>query len=102
MPLYACGRDDPPPNPSAISIVVSVTDSGIGIAEEDLPRIFERFYRARRPELRNGSRGTGLGLFLARWIAEQHRATITVQSAVGAGSIFRVNFPTFRGSREFK
>jgi len=79
------------------SILVSVTDNGIGIAEEDLPRIFERFYRVPQPMLHDNSRGSGLGLSLALWIAEQHKATITVQSAVGSGSTFKVKFPAFRG-----
>ena len=79
------------------SILVSVTDNGIGIAEEDLPRIFERFYRAPQPMLHGNSRGSGLGLSLALWIAEQHKATITVHSAIGSGSTFRVKFQAFRG-----
>ena len=76
-------------------VVITVRDSGIGIAEEDLPRIFDRFYRAQEPQHRE-KRGSGLGLALARWVAEQHKATIIVQSTRGAGSCFEVAFPSFR------
>jgi heavy metal sensor kinase len=76
-------------------VVVTVRDNGIGIAEQDLPRIFERFYRARQPQ-HHEQRGSGLGLALARWIAEQHKASITVDSAPGAGSRFEFAFPQFR------
>jgi heavy metal sensor kinase len=76
-------------------VVVTVQDNGIGIAEQDLPRIFERFYRAQQPQ-HHEQRGSGLGLALARWIAEQHRASITVKSAPGSGSRFEFAFPQFR------
>ncbi|MBT9333083.1 sensor histidine kinase [Paracidobacterium acidisoli] len=69
-----------------------VRDTGIGISEEEMPRIFDRFYRGRRSQgLQRG--GSGLGLSLARWIAEQHKGTITVNSVPGEGSCFRVAFP---------
>ena len=76
-------------------VIMTVRDSGIGIAEKDLPRIFDRFYRAREPQ-HPERRGSGLGLTLARWVAEQHKATITVESTPGAGSCFQVAFPPFR------
>ena len=76
-------------------VVVTVQDSGIGIAEQDLPRIFERFYRAQQPR-HHERRGSGLGLALARWIAEQHKASITVDSTPGSGSRFEFTFPQFR------
>jgi len=72
--------------------VISVRDSGIGIAEEDQKRIFERFYRVekrRSPDLA----GAGLGLAIAQCIVEQHRGRITVESMPGSGSIFRVELP---------
>ncbi|HEV2200180.1 MAG TPA: ATP-binding protein [Bryobacteraceae bacterium] len=68
---------------------VTIRDFGSGIAEADLPHIFERFYRADRA--RSGG-GHGLGLPLAETIARAHGATITVRSAVGEGSSFRVIF----------
>jgi heavy metal sensor kinase len=76
-------------------VVVTVRDNGIGIAEQDLPRIFERFYRAQQPQ-HHEQRGSGLGLSLARWIAEQHKASITVDSTLGSGSRFEFAFPRFR------
>ena len=78
-------------------VIMTVRDSGIGIAEKDLPRIFDRFYRAQEPQ-HPERRGSGLGLSLARWVAEQHKAAITVESIPGAGSCFRVAFPPFHPS----
>jgi len=73
-------------------INVVVEDSGIGIAEGDIPRIFERFYRADKARSRD-SGGAGLGLSIAKWIAEMHRAEISVVSKLGLGSSFRIQFP---------
>ncbi|MCL6634230.1 MAG: HAMP domain-containing histidine kinase [Peptococcaceae bacterium] len=69
---------------------VSVSDTGTGIAEQDLPRIFDRFFRADRSR-RDG--GTGLGLAIARWIVEQHGGTISAASKEGEGSVFTVRLP---------
>ena len=69
---------------------LTVADNGVGIAAEDLPHIFQRFYRA------DGSRktgGTGLGLSIAQWIAQQHGATIQATSTPGQGATFTVSFP---------
>jgi heavy metal sensor kinase len=72
--------------------VIEVKDSGIGISQQDLPHIFERFYRA--DKARNRERGgTGLGLAIARWIVTLHKGEIQVDSMPGQGSIFRVHFP---------
>jgi heavy metal sensor kinase len=70
-------------------IVVRIVDQGIGIGPEHLPHIFERFYRAN--ESRTGE-GHGLGLALARSIADAHHATIHVTSESGRGSVFQVSF----------
>lgn len=76
-------------NPDACQL--EITDSGPGIAESELSRIFERFYRA--PEARaSAPSGSGLGLSLAAGIAQHHRARIEVQTVPGEGSTFRVLF----------
>ena len=75
-------------------VILAIEDSGAGIAEQDLPRIFDRFYRAQK-SLHQEPSGSGLGLSLAKWIADQHMASIAVNSTPGAGSCFRVIFPEF-------
>ncbi len=72
------------------TVAVTVADSGIGIAPEEMPQIFERFYRATNAAVRGG---TGLGLAIARRITEQHGGTITVESAPNTGSRFTVRLP---------
>jgi len=69
---------------------ISVRDAGQGIAPEDLPHIFERFYQADRA--RSGG-GVGLGLAIARWIVAEHRGEIEVSSSPGEGSVFLVRLP---------
>ncbi len=83
---------DGPPLPEGEGRVarISVVDTGIGIGREDLPHIFERFYRADRARQTGG---TGLGLAIGKWIAEAHGGSIQVESEVGAGSIFTVTLP---------
>jgi heavy metal sensor kinase len=77
---------------SGSSAVIRVCDSGIGIALEDQPKIFERFYRVDKARSRN-LRGAGIGLAIAQWIVQQHRGSITVQSSPGKGSTFVVELP---------
>ena len=71
---------------------VSVTDTGVGIPEKDLPFIFDRFYRARSRE--KASSGAGLGLAITRKILEAHGAEITVASKVNEGTTFTFDLPT--------
>ncbi|MHA6532108.1 sensor histidine kinase [Paenibacillus sp. BAC0078] len=74
-------------------LIIEVKDSGIGIAPEDLPRIFERFYRVDKSRARELG-GYGIGLSIAKWIAEAHEGRITAASVVGEGSIFTVEIPS--------
>jgi two-component system, OmpR family, phosphate regulon sensor histidine kinase PhoR len=69
------------------NILVEVADNGIGIAQEHLPRLFERFYRVDKSRSRE-SGGSGLGLAIVKHIIEAHNQTINVRSTVGAGSTF--------------
>jgi signal transduction histidine kinase len=77
-------------------ISIAVKDTGIGIKQEDYQRIFERFYRADKSRSRQLG-GHGLGLSIAKWIADMHHGTIKVTSVVGKGSIFFIRIPnTFK------
>jgi heavy metal sensor kinase len=71
---------------------LEVRDTGVGIAEEDIPHIFERFYRVDKGRSRETG-GIGLGLSIAQAIAEDHAAQIVLRSRVNGGSSFRVLFP---------
>ena len=73
-------------------VVMTVRDSGIGIAEQDKEKIFERFYRVDKARSREQG-GAGLGLAIAHWIVAQHRGSIAVESKPGQGSVFRLEFP---------
>jgi signal transduction histidine kinase len=75
------------------SVVVQVVDKGRGIAKEDLPHIFDRFYRADSSRTNSGEHGYGLGLPLAKKIANLHGGDITVASKLGKGSTFTVTLP---------
>lgn len=72
--------------------VICVRDTGIGIAEQDQSRIFERFYRVDKARSR-ALGGAGIGLAIADWIVQQHRGSIAVQSSIGNGSSFVVELP---------
>ena len=71
---------------------VDVADSGLGMAAESIPRVFDEFYRVKRPETREIA-GTGLGLTIARKIVESYNGSISVESELGKGSTFSVFLP---------
>jgi len=74
------------------SAVIMVQDSGVGIAEEEQGKIFERFYRVDKARSREQG-GAGLGLAIAQWIVTQHGGSIAVESRPGQGATFRVELP---------
>ena len=86
------GRVDVEGESSEHEVVVRVSDSGIGIAQESLPRIFERFYRVDKARSKETG-GTGLGLSIVRHVAEKHGGSVTVESSVGEGTTFTVRLP---------
>jgi len=77
---------------------IIVRDTGPGIPAEDLPHIFERFYRAEKSRTRGRSTGFGLGLSIANWIVERHGGRIEVVSQEGKGTTFAIWLPLFGNS----
>lgn len=76
--------------------VIEVQDSGSGISPQDLPHVFDRFYRADESRARVTG-GRGVGLSIARAVAEAHGGTISVESEIGVGSCFTVTLPAIEG-----
>jgi len=72
------------------SVTVSISDTGIGISKEDLPHVFERFYKADKARPRGGS---GLGLAIAKHTVQAHGGSIWAQSEQGKGSTFSFSLP---------
>lgn len=79
-------------------VTIEVSDNGPGISEEDLPRLFERFYRVEKSRNRNEG-GSGLGLAIAKHFIEAHGQTINVRSTLGVGSTFTFSLDKGRGKR---
>jgi len=77
---------------SRASVIVSIADDGMGMPKEDIPKIFERFYRTAAARAHNNN-GTGLGLSIAKWIVDAHGGNISVTSAEHEGSTFKVTLP---------
>ena len=79
-------------------VVLQVADTGMGIPQRDLSRVFERFYRVDRARSRETG-GTGLGLAIVRHVAENHGGEVTVRSELSAGSTFVVRLPVAEAAR---
>ena len=76
-------------------MVFKVRDTGVGIPDEDLPRIFERFYRVDKARSRELG-GTGLGLSIVRHLVQGLDGEVGVRSKLGVGSVFKVTFPAYQ------
>ncbi|MEM8859884.1 MAG: ATP-binding protein, partial [Chloroflexota bacterium] len=76
-------------------VILSITDTGVGIHPNDLPRIFERFYKADRSRNRQAVSGTGLGLAIAKHIVLAHGGRIWAESKLTKGSTFFFSIPIY-------
>ncbi|MBU1000013.1 HAMP domain-containing histidine kinase [Patescibacteria group bacterium] len=76
------------------SVVINFKDTGLGIDENDIPRLFDRFFRVDGSRTKSEVRGYGLGLSIAKQIIEKHDGSIKVESELGKGTIFSVYFPS--------
>ncbi|ARF69149.1 PAS domain-containing sensor histidine kinase [Paenibacillus larvae subsp. pulvifaciens] len=85
----------PDDNPDNERMRIRISDTGIGIPEKDLPRIFERFYRVDKARSRS-SGGTGLGLSIVKHLTELHHGTISVESEAGKGTTFNIELPVIQ------
>ena len=74
------------------SILIQITDTGIGISEDEVPKVFDEFYRAKNARAIE-SDGTGLGLSIAKQVVEKHNGKIWVESRIGIGSTFSIELP---------
>ena len=79
--------------------VISIRDTGVGVSAEDLPRIFDRFYRTSKDRSRQTG-GAGLGLSIAQSIVSRHGGEISMESKPYAGSVVRVRLPLQHGRPE--
>jgi len=74
--------------------ILTVQDTGIGIPEEDLPRVFDKFFRVNRPKLQIP--GTGLGLSIVKHFVEHYGGSVQVESKINSGTLFRILLPLGR------
>jgi signal transduction histidine kinase len=77
-------------------VEIKVSDTGVGIAPEELPKIFGKFYRVKHPKTRQVT-GTGLGLSIVKGIVEAYRGSIHVESVPNQGTTFTVLLPAVQG-----
>jgi two-component system phosphate regulon sensor histidine kinase PhoR len=82
--VTVCGRE--------AFLEISVQDEGVGIPPEEIPKIFDRFYRVKHPKTRSVT-GTGLGLAIVKRVVDAHQGTIDVESIPDKGTIFNVKLP---------
>ena len=80
-------------------LLVTISDTGVGIPEEDQPKLFSRFFRARNAA-QTGASGTGLGLHITRLLVELHGGRVWFESRVHQGTIFYITFPVAEDSME--
>jgi signal transduction histidine kinase len=76
-------------------IEIKVSDEGVGIPPEEVPKIFEKFYRVKHPKTRHVT-GTGLGLSLVKGIVEAYHGSIGVESVLGKGTTFTIILPAMK------
>ncbi len=76
-------------------IMIKISDNGVGIAKDELPYIFERFYRTKKAREMSNI-GTGLGLAISKWVVESHRGNIAVESTEGKGTTFTITLPLLK------
>lgn len=76
------------------TVYFTIKDTGIGIPEQDLPKIFDRFYRVDKARSRNEG-GSGLGLSICKYIVDRHQGSIDVESQLGEGTKFKIRFPKY-------
>ena len=74
-------------------IFLTIQDNGIGISREDIPHIFERFFKCDKSRTREGGGSSGLGLSISQWIVEKHQGTISVESELNKGTKITITFP---------
>ena len=91
------GRVDVVARQEENSVILQVADQGIGMSEDDIGHLFEKFYRGSTAK-DAGIRGTGLGLVLTKQAVEAHGGTISVESRLGSGTCFTVSLPVANGA----
>jgi signal transduction histidine kinase len=81
------------------NVMINVTDTGSGISPQDLPHVFERFFRAEPSRQRNKDTGFGLGLAISSWIIKQHHGEIRLKSKLGEGTTFTVRLNRYNNMK---